>query len=124
VGADGSLRMFDLRALDHSSILFETTTDSELVEQSRPLMRLKWNQFDPYYIATFAQDATSVHIIDIRNPGKAMDKLRVPSQAFVSDVEWCPYSAKKLCISGNFLAVLSILFYKYVNRIASRRRGH
>lgn len=37
VGADGSLRMFDLRSLEHSTILFETA-------HSQPLLRICWNK--------------------------------------------------------------------------------
>jgi WD40 repeat protein len=37
VGADGSVRTFDLRALEHSSIIYEST---DLV----PLLRLSWNK--------------------------------------------------------------------------------
>eukprot|EP00599_Poterioochromonas_sp_BG-1_P013980 CAMPEP_0173164130 /NCGR_PEP_ID=MMETSP1105-20130129/20356_1 /TAXON_ID=2985 /ORGANISM="Ochromonas sp., Strain BG-1" /LENGTH=217 /DNA_ID=CAMNT_0014084365 /DNA_START=30 /DNA_END=680 /DNA_ORIENTATION=+ len=44
VGADGSLRMFDLRSLEHSTILYETPDLS-------PLLRLAWNKQDPNYIA-------------------------------------------------------------------------
>jgi WD40 repeat protein len=36
VGADGSLRLFDLRNLRHSAIVFET-------EEKKPLLRLDWN---------------------------------------------------------------------------------
>ena len=43
VGADGSLRLFDLRNLEHSSIVFE--------DSSGPLLRLAWNRLDPNYIA-------------------------------------------------------------------------
>lgn len=44
VGADGSVRMFDLRNLEHSTIIYEDS-------KSKPLLRLAWNQQDPNYIA-------------------------------------------------------------------------
>ena len=44
VGADGSVRLFDLRNLDHSTIIFEDNKQT-------PLLRLAWNMRDPNYIA-------------------------------------------------------------------------
>jgi len=48
VGADGSLRMFDLRSLEHSTIMYETPA-------ATPLLRLTWNRQDNNYCATFMQ---------------------------------------------------------------------
>lgn len=59
VGADGSLRMFDLRSLEHSTILYETPDLS-------PLMRLVWNKQDPNYIATILTEANKTVVIDVR----------------------------------------------------------
>lgn len=52
-GADGSVRMFDLRHLEHSTIIYEDV-------QHQPLLRLAWNKQDPNYLATFAMDACEV----------------------------------------------------------------
>ena len=61
VGADGSLRMFDLRALEHSTILYESPDLS-------PLLRLAWNKKDPNYLATILADSPKAIISDIRVP--------------------------------------------------------
>lgn len=53
VGADGSVRMFDLRHLEHSTIIYEDP-------QHTPLLRLAWNKQDPNYLATIAMDAVEV----------------------------------------------------------------
>ena len=53
VGADGSVRMFDLRHLEHSTIIYEDP-------QHHPLLRLAWNKQDPNYLATMAMDALEV----------------------------------------------------------------
>jgi WD repeat-containing protein 68 len=53
VGADGSVRMFDLRHLEHSTIIYEDA-------QHHPLLRLAWNKQDPNYLATMAMDALEV----------------------------------------------------------------
>jgi len=52
-GADGSVRMFDLRHLEHSTIIYEDP-------QHQPLLRLAWNKQDPNYLATMAMDALEV----------------------------------------------------------------
>ncbi|CAN0481222.1 unnamed protein product, partial [Scytosiphon promiscuus] len=59
VGADGSVRMFDLRSLEHSTIIYET-------HDLTPLMRLSWNKQDPNYLATILTDSAKTVILDIR----------------------------------------------------------
>lgn len=54
VGADGSVRMFDLRHLEHSTIIYEDP-------QHHPLLRLSWNKQDPNYLATMAMDSLEVN---------------------------------------------------------------
>ena len=61
VGADGSVRMFDLRHLEHSTIIYEDPNHT-------PLLRLAWNKQDPNYLATVAMDACEVIILDVRVP--------------------------------------------------------
>jgi DDB1- and CUL4-associated factor 7 len=57
VGADGSVRMFDLRSLEHSTIIFESPAP-----KFDPLLRLEWNKQDPNYLATFMVDRCVQHI--------------------------------------------------------------
>ena len=45
--------MFDLRHLEHSTIIYEAR---------RPLLRLAWNGMDPNYIATLAMDVTEARV--------------------------------------------------------------
>ena len=78
VGADGSLRMFDLRyihiwnllmpphlkiiffrSLEHSTILYESP-------DLTPLLRLAWNKQDPNYLATILTASEKAVILDIR----------------------------------------------------------
>lgn len=47
--------MFDLRHLEHSTIIYED-------QQHLPLLRLAWNKQDPNYLATMAMDALEVEI--------------------------------------------------------------
>jgi WD repeat-containing protein 68 len=59
VGADGSVRLFDLRSLEHSTILYECPD---------PLLRLAWNKQDPNYLTTFAADSNKCVVLDVRVP--------------------------------------------------------
>ena len=49
--------MFDLRHLEHSTIIYEDP-------QHHPLLRLGWNKQDPNYLATMAMDAMEVCYMD------------------------------------------------------------
>ena len=55
-GADGSVRMFDLRHLEHSTIIYEDPSHV-------PLLRLAWNKQDPNYLSTMAMDASEVSVL-------------------------------------------------------------
>ncbi|KAL9645046.1 hypothetical protein ABK040_004538 [Willaertia magna] len=89
VGADGSLRMFDLRSLEHSTILYETNDLS-------PLLRLNWNKQDPNLLATIAMDNSKIIILDIRVP--SLPLLELSSHHLpVNGVCWAPHSSCHLC---------------------------
>ena len=68
--ADGSVRLFDLRALEHSTVVYESP---ELV----PLPRVAWNGCDANYIATFGARSCSAFIIDVRKSQNAVAELKV-----------------------------------------------
>ncbi len=59
VGADGSVRMFDLRSLEHSTIMYES-------EGMKPLLRLSWNKQDANYLAVVGLESPVTTILDIR----------------------------------------------------------
>uniref|UniRef100_A0AC34R8H5 Uncharacterized protein n=1 Tax=Panagrolaimus sp. JU765 TaxID=591449 RepID=A0AC34R8H5_9BILA len=93
VGADGSVRMFDLRHMEYSTIVFE--------EPSRkPLLRLAWNKQDHNYLATFARGSNEVYILDIRVPSMPIATLKNHS-ASVSGLAWAPHSSVHICTSGD-----------------------
>lgn len=56
VGAEGSLRMFDLRQLVHCTILYEDP-------QHQPLVRLAWNKQQIHLLATLAAESNEVIIL-------------------------------------------------------------
>jgi DDB1- and CUL4-associated factor 7 len=60
-GADGSIRQFDLRDLQHSSVLYET-------EKSRPILKLAWNRKDPgtNLLSFIEMDMNYITLLDVR----------------------------------------------------------
>ncbi len=93
VGADGSVRMFDLRNLEHSTILYETADLS-------PLLRLSWNKQDSNYLATFGMDSKAVIVLDIRVPGLPVAELKAHTSS-VNAIAWAPHSSCHICSAGD-----------------------
>ncbi|VDP20134.1 unnamed protein product [Schistosoma margrebowiei] len=92
VGADGSVRMFDLRHLEHSNIVYEDSNHS-------PLLRLAWNKQDANYLATFAMDSVEIIILDLRVPCTPVARLN-NHRAFVNGLAWAPHSSCHLCTAS------------------------
>mmetsp|Transcript_29613 Transcript_29613/g.41278 ORF Transcript_29613/g.41278 Transcript_29613/m.41278 type:complete len:419 (+) Transcript_29613:66-1322(+) len=93
VGADGSVRMFDLRSLEHSTIIYES---QNLV----PLLRLSWNKQDPNYLATFLMDHNHVVVLDIRSPAEPVAELKGHSKP-VNSIAWVSHSSCHICSGGD-----------------------
>ncbi|KAL7476369.1 hypothetical protein ACHAW6_002239 [Cyclotella cf. meneghiniana] len=93
VGADGSVRLFDLRSLEHSTIIYETPNLD-------PLLRLEWNKQDPNYLATFKVDSRSTIILDIRLPSIPVTELGGHAGC-VNAVAWAPHSSCHVCTAGD-----------------------
>jgi len=96
VGADGSVRLFDLRSLEHSTIIYESGSPPDNVA----LLRLAWNKQDSNYIATFGQDSPSVVILDIRVPSVPVADL-CGHEAGVNAIAWAPHSHCHICTAGD-----------------------
>ncbi|KAK0757814.1 hypothetical protein N5P37_009830 [Trichoderma harzianum] len=103
-GQDGSVRMFDLRSLEHSTIIYEPTGKEDRVESGErmspttaqqtlsnppPLLRLATSPHDTHLLATFAQDSNVIRILDVRQPGQALLELRGHSGP-LNCIEWSP----------------------------------
>ncbi|KAG9243646.1 WD40-repeat-containing domain protein [Calycina marina] len=104
-GADGSVRMFDLRSLEHSTIIYEPTAKDDkdgspggrisptLAQQTMsyapPLLRLAASPHDAHLLATFSQDSNLIRILDVRQPGQALLELR-GHQGAINCIEWSP----------------------------------
>ncbi|PYH47340.1 WD repeat protein [Aspergillus saccharolyticus JOP 1030-1] len=102
-GADGSVRMFDLRSLEHSTIIYEPTEKNEKLmspgngspsapAQSAwppPLLRIAASPHDSHLLATFSQDSNIVRVLDVRQPGQALLELKGHASS-INSVEWSP----------------------------------
>ncbi|ODQ51275.1 WD40 repeat-like protein [Saitoella complicata NRRL Y-17804] len=94
VGADGSVRMFDLRALDHSTIIYESPSSTPT-----PLLRLSACTRDANLLATFHLDSPTIHILDVRSPGASAIDLTAHDST-VNCVQWAPGSRNVLASGG------------------------
>ncbi|CCW64414.1 unnamed protein product [Phytomonas sp. EM1] len=92
-GADGSVRFFDLREMDHSTILYETPA-------LHPLLRVAWNQQDANYISTFGIDGLHAVVIDVRYPTVPASLLSSRHQLPINGMAWSPQSAQNICTVG------------------------
>jgi len=97
VGAEGSVRLFDLRSLEHSTIIYETGqgTDSQ-----KPLLRLAWNKSDPNFIATVPLDSDEVIVLDIRVPTVPVALLSA-HDASINSISWAPHSECHICSAAD-----------------------
>lgn len=93
VGADGSVRMFDLRSLEHSTIIYESPNLD-------PLLRLEWNKQDPNYLATFMVDSRRTIILDIRVPSLPVAELG-GHLGCMNAMAWAPHSSCHICTAGD-----------------------
>ncbi|KAI9815988.1 MAG: hypothetical protein M1827_001980 [Pycnora praestabilis] len=103
-GADGSVRMFDLRSLEHSTIIYEPsekgdkgsspgnmspTTAQQTMSYAPPLLRVAASPHDAHLLATFSQDSSLIRLLDVRSPGQALFELRGHTSS-VNCIEWSP----------------------------------
>lgn len=94
VGADGSVRTFDLRKLEHSTIIYESPDFS-------PLLRIGWNKQDDNYLAVVSMDSPKVTIIDKRVPSLPAAEIQGHNSASVNCIAWAPHSSCHICTAGD-----------------------
>lgn len=94
VSADGSVRIFDLRDKEHSTIIYESP------QPDTPLLRLAWNKQDLRYMATILMDSNKVVILDIRSPTMPVAELE-RHKGSVNAISWAPQSPRHICSAGD-----------------------
>lgn len=108
VGADGSLRAFDLRSLEHSTILYESppaSSSSGSGGGSGGLVKIAFNPSDSNYLATFSAQSNAVQVLDMRSPGTAVVECVVgKGGGKVNCVSWGRSErGGGLCVGSEFL---------------------
>ncbi|RWW11249.1 hypothetical protein BHE74_00056588 [Ensete ventricosum] len=94
VSADGSVRIFDLRDKEHSTIVYESP------RPDTPLLRLAWNKVDRCYMATTMMDSDRVVVLDIRSPAAPVAELQ-RHRASVNAIAWAPQASRHICSAGD-----------------------
>ncbi|EIM81185.1 WD40 repeat-like protein [Stereum hirsutum FP-91666 SS1] len=115
VGADGSLRAFDLRSLEHSTILYETPAPKNPPmptapsagsrPPTSPLLRIAFNPADNNYMSTFSMDGSDVQILDMRSPGSPVMELRA-HRAPINSFGWSSTDSPLLATAADDCQVL------------------
>ena len=90
VSGDGSVRVFDLRDKEKSTIIYENPV------QDCPLLRLEWNKGDPRFMATVGMNSNKVVIMDIRQPTTPFLELS-KHRTSVNAISWSPDIGRHLC---------------------------
>ncbi|KAI9270247.1 WD40-repeat-containing domain protein [Helicostylum pulchrum] len=116
VGADGSVRLFDLRSLEHSTILYEaqptpntttnTNTTSNRTSGTVPLLRLQFSRMNSNLLATFHMDSAIVQILDIRYPSAPVAELSKSHSGSINCLSWSPTESGQIATGGDDSQVL------------------
>ena len=115
-GGDGSVRVFDLRCLAHSTIIYEPPTSEpgtgnnssrsdSTDENSHALLRLEPSPHDPNVLATFAIASNEILILDMRNPDSPLVVLNGHS-ASINQIKWHPTKKNTLISCSDDCQVL------------------
>ena len=94
VGADGSVRVFDLRSLEHSTIIYEAADFS-------PLLRVAWNRQDDTYLAFVCMDSAKAVVLDRRVPSLPAAEIHGQLSGGVNSLAWAPHASCHLCTAGD-----------------------
>lgn len=85
--------MFDLRILEHSTILYDSP-------DLAPLLKLAWNKQDPNFVACILADSPKAVVLDIRMPSIPIAEL-FGHQGALNGLAWAPHSPVHLCTVGD-----------------------
>jgi WD repeat-containing protein 68 len=87
-GGDGSIRQFDLRNLESSTVLYEKPDVSAC-------LRLAWNKNEPNYLATITLDSSSIVVLDVRHAAVPVYTLNGHNSC-VNALAWSPIDGSHL----------------------------
>lgn len=117
VGADGSVRLFDLRSLEHSTILYEAATGQQQPPPRNtasnattvPLLRLQFSRMNSNLLATFHMDSSVVQILDIRYPSAPVAELSKSHSGSINCLSWSPTESGQIATGGKLCFFLTLV---------------
>lgn len=92
-GGDGELRLFDLRDLENSQIMFDS-------KDGAALTRLCVNPKDQNYIAALSIDKPYFYLIDLRDVSSPVGIIQSHTSV-VNTVQWSDLDKNRLCTGGD-----------------------
>ena len=109
-GADGSVRLFDLRMLDHSTIIYET---------KGVINKIAWNLQTPNLIAALSLEKNIIYIFDSRmSINVSMDELNLHKEP-VTGCVWAPDNPSQLCsVSEDCSVIISNIGNEQNNNVS------
>ena len=84
-GADGAVRIFDLREMEHCTIVYESP-------QFTPL-RVAWSFTNPACICTFGVNDNEAILLDTRFPGTPVGCLTDGHSSSINSISWASHSS-------------------------------
>lgn len=90
---DASVRVFDLRSLENSTIVYEPESGHNV-----PLLRIAPSHYDANHLAVLEEDSSRILLLDLRYPGVTVAILDSHGAA-VNSVDWHP--SKNILLSGS-----------------------
>lgn len=107
--SDGSVRLFDLRNLEQSTIIYENLNLKNNIENNN-LLRISNSNYNANQIAVLTSNSNEILILDLRNVGIPLYKLNNNSLT-VNSISWHPN--KNILLSGS--DDCQILTYDFTN---------
>jgi len=92
VGEDGSMRIFDTRNLERSTIVHENRS---------PLLRLAWNRQREFQIAALSADLVNIVLVDVRRPLWMLMGFQRSPDTVTNHIAWAPSSSNHLLCGNN-----------------------
>lgn len=86
-GEDGSVRIFDIKNLQQSSIIFES--------QNQQLIKVEWDLNDLNLLAMISLESRSVQLLDIRKANVPVGELK--HDAVVNGLAWNANRPGQVC---------------------------
>ena len=93
-GADGNIRVFDVRRMDHCTVVYENP------KATMPMLRVAWNRQDPNHLAAITAESNEVVVFDFRYPANSEAHLRGGHEGPLNSFTWAPHTASNLCTAG------------------------